>query len=98
MKTTREMKLHLLSRAAQDMDFRTRLMEDPRQVVADEFGVDIPDLFSLAVHEESSVSFHLVLPPSPMLSEDELELIGGGSLGDYPADDYIQTRRSDTSS
>ena len=30
------------------------------------------------VHEESAATAHLVLPPSPQLSEAELETVAGG--------------------
>ena len=41
-------------------------------------GADIPDGIEVAVHEDSATTVHLVLPPSPALTEAELEKVAGG--------------------
>jgi hypothetical protein len=78
MKTANEMKAQILSRADEDGDFRSLLMTDPRAAVADETGVTVPDGFKLVVHEDSATTAHLVLPPSPELTEADLALAAGG--------------------
>ena len=77
MKTATEMRAQILSRAGEDGDFRARLVADPKAAVADETGTIIPDGFELVVHEDSATTAHLVLPPSPELTEAELEMAIG---------------------
>ena len=79
MKTATELKTHILTKAAEDGDFRTRLLTDPRAAISAETGVTIPEGFNVAVHEDSGTTAHLVLPPSPALTEDELAVIAGGN-------------------
>ncbi len=78
MTTATELKTQILTRADEDGDFRARLIEDPRAAISAEIGADIPEGFDVAVHEDSATTFHLVLPPSPQLTEGELEQATGG--------------------
>ena len=73
-----EVKAHLLSRAAEDDDFRSSLLEDPRAAIAAEFGVSLPDRLSFEVHEDTATTAHLILPPTGQLAEAELEIVSGG--------------------
>ena len=79
MTTATELKDRILSRAEQDNDFRARLIADPRAAIASEVGTTIPDGFDVVVHEDSATTAHLVLPPSPKLTEAELVLASGGT-------------------
>ena len=81
MTTASELKTQILSKAEEDSDFRARLIADPRAAIASEVGTAIPEGFDVAVHEDSATTAHLVLPPSPQLTEDELERATGGWLG-----------------
>ena len=78
MKTPAELKAQILSRATEDDDFRSRLIADPRAAISAETGLTIPDAFDVVVHEDSATTAHLVLPPSPELTEAEMEMIAGG--------------------
>ena len=78
MTTATELKDRILSRAAEDDNFRAHLIADPRAAIASEVGTAIPDGFDVVVHEDSATTAHLVLPPSPQLSEAELEAVAGG--------------------
>ena len=69
MTTATELKTKILSKAAEDSDFRTRLITDPRAAISAETGVTIPAGFNVTVHEDSRTTAHLVLPPSPALTE-----------------------------
>ena len=81
MTTATEMRERILSRAAEDGEFRSRLIADPKAAISDETGHTIPDGFDVAVHEDSATTAHLVLPLSPQLTDAELEMVaGGGSL------------------
>ena len=77
MMTATELKTQILTKAAEDDDFRTRLLTDPKAAISAETGVTIPQ-GATVVHEDSTTTAHLVLPPSPALTEAELEKVAGG--------------------
>ncbi len=78
MTTADEMKNQILDRAAEDGEFRARLIADPKAAIASEVGTVVPDGFDVAVHEDSATAAHLVLPPSPRLTDAELAEVSGG--------------------
>ena len=78
MATVTEIRDQVLSKAAEDVEFRARLIADPKAAVAAEVGATLPDGFEVVVHEESATTAHLVLPPAPSLTEAELEAVAGG--------------------
>ena len=78
MTTATELKDQILSKAAEDGDFRARLITDPKAAISTEIGTTIPEGFDVVVHEDSATTAHLVLPPSPALTEAELESVAGG--------------------
>ena len=80
MGTVAEMRAHVMTKAAEDHDFRSRLMEDPNAAISSEIGVDIPDDYNIVVHEDSGTTTHLVLPPSGSLTDQELEKAAGGMI------------------
>ena len=79
MTTATELKDQILSRAAEDGDFRARLIADPKAAISAETGHTVPDGFDVMVHEESATTAHVVLPPSPAMTEDELKMVSGGA-------------------
>ena len=83
MTTATEMRERILSKAAEDGEFRARLIADPKAAISAEIGTDIPDVFNVAVYEDSATTFNLVLPPSPTLTEAELETVTGGAVSNY---------------
>ena len=72
----------LLSRAAQDDEFRARLLASPKEAIEQEFGVVLAEGHPIHVHEETDAATHLVLPPRSRYSEEEREAarIGAASL------------------
>ena len=78
MLTASEAEKALIEKASSDSEFRTRLLDNPRNTIEEEFGVTLPEGFSIKVHEQSSTETHLVLPPDPRLSIDDLNLVSGG--------------------
>ena len=78
MTTATEMRERILSKAAEDGEFRARLIANPKAAISSETGTTIPEGFDVAVHEDSATTAHLVLPPSPKLTEAEMELVAGG--------------------
>ena len=79
MTTASEMKDRVLKKAADDGDFRARLLADPKAAIAGETGMSLPGGFNVAVHEDNATTTHLVLPPSPQLTETELAQVSGGA-------------------
>ena len=78
MKTPDEIRQSLVDRAVEDSDFRSRLIADPKQVIKQEFDIDVPDAVGVHVHEDSGETAHLVLPPDPRLTDSELTNVSGG--------------------
>ena len=81
MITASEAGERLIQKASNDSEFRSRLLENPRSTVEAEFGVTLPENFTIRVHEQSATEAHLVLPPDAKLSEEDLKLISGGGCG-----------------
>ena len=79
MTTATELKTRILSKAAEDGEFRTRLLTDPNATISSELGTTIPEGFQVSVHEDSATTANLVLPPSPELTEADLAMVAGGS-------------------
>ena len=79
MTTASDMKDRVLKKAEDDSDFRAQLLADPKAAIAGEIGMTLPGGFDVAVHEESATTAHLVLPPSPQLTEAELAQVSGGA-------------------
>ena len=79
MATATEMKTQIVTRAAEDGDFRAQLVADPKGAVYSEIGATIPEGFDVVVHEDNATTAHLVLPPSPELTEVELEAVAGAA-------------------
>ena len=73
----------LMSRAANDEEFRAALKDKPKEALEAEFGIAIPDDAEIQVLEETPERQYIVLPPRLMgddgsLSEEELEAVAGG--------------------
>ncbi len=79
MQTEAEVKAHIAMKAAEDDDFRARLVADPRATLEAETGLRLPDGYRLHVHEESATDAHVVLPATPELSREQLDHIAGGA-------------------
>ena len=80
MTTAADIRDSVLKRAADDSDFRARLLADPKAAIASETGQTIPDSIKVVVHEDSATTAHLVLPPSPAQSEEELKQVSCGGF------------------
>ena len=79
MTTATELKNQIVSKAAEDNNFRAHLIADPKGTISSEIGQTIPDGFDVVVHEDSATIAHLVLPPSGKLSETEMESVAGAA-------------------
>lgn len=80
MQSREELEQTLVARAIDDDQFRALLLENPRDAVRQELGIDVPSQIKITVHQERVDDFHLVLPISDRLSDNELSKIIGGWL------------------
>lgn len=82
---TRSKLSEYLAERATDPVFRRALIEDPRRVLAREFGIQVPPNIQVRVIEEDADTYHLVLPYTPRagaeLDDAELERVAGGKVG-----------------
>lgn len=80
----------VLDRTAKDPQFRQQLKQDPRGIVARDFGVQIPADITVEVVEDTPAKVYLVLPAvaaqrGQELSGQELEAVAGvGSVPTRP--------------
>ena len=81
MKTRTEMEAELIARVVADDAFRALLLENPKEAIQQAFEVAIPENFTIQVHEENSMTAHLVLPPSDQLTQEDLAVVAGGWAG-----------------
>ncbi|MCY4592887.1 MAG: NHLP leader peptide family RiPP precursor [Alphaproteobacteria bacterium] len=78
MKTRAELDAELIARVADDAAFRAQLLENPKEAIQQATGLAIPADFTIQVHEENSMTAHVVLPPSGQLTGEDLERVAGG--------------------
>ena len=78
MKTRAELDAELIARVADDDAFRARFLENPKEVIQEVVGVAIPENFTIQVHEEDSMTAHVVLPASDRLTQEDLAVVAGG--------------------
>ena len=78
MQSPNEMRTKIVEKAGEDADFRAKLLSDPRAAVEQELGVTIPGSMAIEVHEESTATAHLVLPPASKLNDGDLKAATGG--------------------
>ena len=84
MKTPNEMRMNILGKAADDADFRAKLLSNPNAAISEELGITIPASMTINVHEENADTAHLVIPPGSKLNENDLRAVAGGTeLGDW---------------
>ena len=89
MLTPDEMRTKIVDRAAEDADFRARLLSDPKGALEEELQLPIPPGFNVEVHEDGGDTAHLVLPPPSRLGEADLEALAGGApWGAWDTDDW----------
>ncbi|MFM7599306.1 MAG: NHLP leader peptide family RiPP precursor [Actinomycetota bacterium] len=77
--TRSEVEAMIAERIAADPGFRDTLLANPRAVLSEVVGFNIPDTVQIVLHEESLTQIHLTLPAADALTDTDLELVDGGS-------------------
>lgn len=83
MKSAKEIREHLCSKAAAEPDFRARLLASPKSTIEEELSIEIPESFEIKVYEDGPTTAHLVLPPTAKLTEMELQAAQGADGGGW---------------
>ena len=78
----------IVTKAYEDADFKTQLMQNPKKAIALLTGESLPDDLDICVHENSPTLMHLVVyldSASEELSEQELKTVAGGKKSPFTA-------------
>ena len=84
METQRSMMEKLIAKAQQDANFRGRLVANPSSALKEAFDIEVPEDFSVMVHEDDARTAHLVLPASTELTDVQLQQAAGGLVCTEP--------------
>jgi hypothetical protein len=80
----KEIEQKIIEKVKESEQFKKTLFENPKQVLKNEFGFEIPDSISLEVLEEKPDKLYLVLPITKKdieLPDDILDNVAGGCCG-----------------
>jgi len=76
--TRAEVEAMVAERISADPGFRAALEADPRGVLGDLIGIEIPEAVQVELHEESLTQIHLTIPAADSLTDADLDLVAGG--------------------
>ena len=85
MNARNQIEKRIIEKAIKDQAFRLALIKSPKDAIAEEFGIKVPESATIHVLEESPDLFYLVLPRvsghagDQELSEQELLTVAAGS-------------------
>ncbi|MCF4965704.1 NHLP leader peptide family RiPP precursor [Nostoc sp. CMAA1605] len=84
---TESLEERMVAKAVENSAYRQRLLSNPKAVLEEELGSELPQDVSFEVLQQSPQQIYLVLPidideiiRDGMLSHEELETIAGGSI------------------
>lgn len=84
MRSAEQIKKDIIVKAGLDAEYRSRLLDNPREAVSEVVGAALSDGLDVRVHVESPDCYHLALPQTRRLSTDQLAAAAGGiSAYDY---------------
>ena len=73
----------LIALAAENAEIRSQLVSDPKAVIANMLGSELPAEINIVIHEEDADTLHFVLPPAnDELNAAELAAVAGGVCWD----------------
>ncbi len=79
-KTYEEVVGTIAEKAEADPEYKKRLETNPREVLAEELGADLPEKLKVHFLQQSPDELHIVIPAnSSDLTDDELEMVSGGT-------------------
>ena len=84
-RTRKDIEAQIIAKTWLDRAYKQELLENPKAVVSREFGAEVPADITIKVIEEDAKTLYLVLPmkpPAGELSEEQLQAVAGGGLGD----------------
>lgn len=74
-----EFEQKLADLVAQNPEVRAKLISDPKSVIGEMLGMELPEEMKVVAHEEDANTLHFVLPPADdELSSAELAAVAGG--------------------
>jgi len=74
-----ELQQEVVKRAMKDESFREKLLKDPKGTIDKEFGLKLPDDFTIKTLEEDALTMTLFVPPiQGELSGKDLDNVAGG--------------------
>ncbi|MEI6435427.1 MAG: NHLP leader peptide family RiPP precursor [Bacteroidota bacterium] len=83
----KQLEQKLIEKAMKDETFRKQLLENPKETIAQESGIKLPESINIRVLQEDSETVYLVLPRTTdrvledELTETELASVAGGADG-----------------
>lgn len=81
MPSRQEAEQQIIMKSLEDASFRQQLKANPKAVLSQELGGQLPADVTIEVLEETPNKLYLVLPPMPVeeeLSDEQLEAVAGG--------------------
>ncbi|ODH02064.1 hypothetical protein A4S05_02670 [Nostoc sp. KVJ20] len=78
---------HIIAKAIEDAAYKQRLLNNPKAVVEEELGSDLPEDVTVQVLQQSAKHLYLLLPididelvREGLITQQELEAVAGGRL------------------
>lgn len=81
-----KIRAEIIAKAWNDPNFKEKLLKNPRQILRDEYGINVPSDVDIKIVQSTSKQHYFVLPEKPdrNLSESELKRMMGGGSCDMP--------------
>ena len=81
--TYQQLEENIISNARKNVDYRKRLLDDPKALLESQLGQPLPSGYKVTVLEESPTQSYIVLPyeapkSGSELSDEDLESVAGG--------------------
>ena len=81
MSHRKETEVKIATKSLENLEYRKQLIANPKAVLSQELGQQIPNDITVEVLEETDKKIYLVIPPTVVdeeLSEKQLEAVAGG--------------------